>query len=182
MGLSISVSPIALFIILIVFFNCLISFGKSKWMNLCYIILSSILSFIGIAGMILMRPIFISRINKSAKIREFDSEFLTWAIKKFDSYAVFSITATCIIILFFLIYFIILKKRDGFLWNNTTFILILIMITNIFIGIVYSIGTINKMFDVAGYISQLIIAEIFALSIPLVTKRILILKNKQCLW
>ncbi|HCL03839.1 MAG TPA: hypothetical protein DHW61_15770, partial [Lachnoclostridium phytofermentans] len=122
MGLSISVSPIALFIILIVFFNCLISFGKSKWMNLCYIILSSILSFIGIAGMILMRPIFISRINKSAKIREFDSEFLTWAIKKFDSYAVFSITATCIIILFFLIYFFTLKKSDGFIWNNTTFI------------------------------------------------------------
>lgn len=180
MGLRIAISPIAIFIILIVFFNCMISFGKSKWMNLCYIILSSVLSIIGIAGMILMRPIFIARINKSANIRELDSEFLTWAIKKFDTYAVFSIIATCIIILLFLIYFLVLKKREGFLWNNTSFILIIFMITNFFIGIVYGISTINKMFDVAGYIMQLIIAEIFTLSIPLVTKRILILKlNKN---
>jgi hypothetical protein len=147
-------------------------------MNLCFIILSSVLSAIGIAGMILIRPIFIDRLNKNAELREFYPEFLTWAIKKFDTYAIFSIIATCIIILFFLINFLILKKREGFVWSNTTFILILLMITNFIVGIAYGIGTINKMFDVAGYIMQLIIAEIFVLSIPIVTKRILIVKEK----
>ncbi|WP_157668695.1 hypothetical protein [Lachnoclostridium phytofermentans] len=177
MGLKLSIPPIAIFIILVVIFNCVISFGKSKWMNLCYIFLSSVLSILGIAGMILIRPVFLARIDKNTNFREFDPEFLTWAIKKFDIYAVLSIIATCIIILFFLLYFLILKKREGFLWSNATSILILLMITNFFIGFVYGIGTINKMFDVAGYIMQLIIAEIFALTIPLVIKRILILKN-----
>lgn len=178
MGLSISISPVAIIILLYVLGNCIISFGKSKWMNLCHIILSTILAFLGIAGMFLMRPIFITRLHKRAKIREFDSYFMNWAMDKFDTYAVISIIATFAIILFFLIYFILLKKKESFLWNNLTIILIFLMTTNFFIGIAFGIGTINKMFDVSGYIMQLIIAEIFALYIPLITKRILILKSK----
>ena len=179
MGITISIQPIAAFIILLVLCNCMISFGKHRWMNQCYIVLSSILSIIGIMGMILMRPIYIARLNKRDKIRDLGSDFITWAIDKFDTYALLSIIATCIILLLFLIYFIILKKRDGFVWDYATPFLIFFMVVNFVIGIIYSIGTINKLFDVSGYIMQLIIAEIFALYVPLVTKRILILEKKK---
>lgn len=179
MGLSISIQPIAIFIIFYLLCNCAISFGKGKIMNLLYIILSSILSIIGVLGMILIRPIFISRLNKRAKIIELDSEFLTWAINKFDAYAIVSIIATCVILLFLLMFFIILKKRESFVWNHLTCIISLLMVSNVMIGIVYSLSTINKQFDVASYIMQLILAEIFALYIPFVTKRILLLKGKN---
>jgi hypothetical protein len=42
----------------------------------------------------------------------------------------------------------------------------------------YAIGTINKLFDVASFISQISLAEFFALYIPLVVKRILVSKSR----
>jgi len=120
----------------------------------------------------------IERLNRNAEIRDFEADFVSWAIEKFDFFAIVSITITCAIILFFLLYLTLNKNKAGFLWNNTTIIIICIMIINFISGIWYSLGTINKLFDLAGYISRLTVFEFYILHIPLVTKRIL--TNKYC--
>lgn len=177
MGVSISISTVAIALIIIVISNCIISFGRNNIMNKCYIILSSVLSVIGIVGMVIIRPRFISSLNANASRREFDSEFVAWAIEKFDSYALISIIATCLIIIFMLFLLFFNKKKRSFAWGNITLIIIVFIVINFMAGVWYGVGTINKQFDIAGYISQLSVAEFFALYIPLIVKRILLLKE-----
>ncbi len=176
--MNIYVPPAAIAVITILIINYIISFGKSKIFNLCHIILSSILSIVGIVGTILIRTHLIESLNRNAEIRNFEADFVSWAIEKFDFFAIISITITCAVILFFLFYLILNKNKAGFFWTNTTIIIICIMIINFIAGIWYGLGTINKLFDLAGYITQLTGFEFFILHIPLVTKRILM--NKYC--
>lgn len=176
--MNIYVSSAAIAVITILIINCIISFGKSKIFNLCHIILSSIFSIVGIAGAIVIRMYLIKRLNQNAEIRDFETDFVSWAIEKFDFFAIISITITCAVVLFFLFYLILNKNKTGFFWTNTTVIIIYIMIINFIAGIWYGLGTINKLFDLAGYISQLTVFEFFILHIPLVVKRILM--NKYC--
>lgn len=175
----ISIPPVTLVLIIIVISNCIISFGKSNLMNKYYLILSSVFSIIGIVGLIIIRPCFIASLNRNAIRREFDSDFVTWAIEKFDSFVVISIIVTCSIIIFLLLYLFLNKKKSGFVWDNITGIVIALVIINFVTQVWYSFGTINKFFDIAGYISQLSIAEFFALHIPLVVKRMLMLKKSN---
>ena len=175
--MAISISPVAIVVIIIVISNCLMSFGKGNVLNKCYIFLSSVLSLVGIAGIITTRPRFITSLNKTASRREFDSDFVTWAIEKFDSFAVISIIATCLIIIFLLIHLFLTRNKRGFVWTNITGIVIFLMIINFLAGVWYSLGTMNKFFDVAGYISNLSVSEFFVLHIPLVVKRMLMRKK-----
>lgn len=173
------IAPITIAILLIIIGNCIIAFGKSKILNLSHIILSSIFSIVGIVGIIITRTQFIKRLNKNAIIRSFENDFVTWAIEKFDHFAVISIISICTIIILFLLYFCLSKNKSGFLWNNTTVIIVSIMIINFISGLWYSLGTINKLFDVAGHISNLTAYEFFALHIPLLVKRIIMTKKKM---
>jgi len=93
----ISIPPVVMILIIIVISNCLISFGKSKMMNKCHVILSSFLSIVGIVWMIIIRPRFVESLHRIANTREFGSDFVAWAIEKFDSFAVGSITATVLL-------------------------------------------------------------------------------------
>lgn len=178
MGLSISIPPVAILLIVIVTGNCILSLRKSNLMNKCYIILSSLFSIMGIVGMIIIRPLFLESLYRNANNRKFDSGFVAWAIKKFDSYAFISIIVISSVIVFSLFYFFISENRDSFVWANTTTFIIALMVINFIAVIWYSLGTINKLFDIAGYIMQLSAAEFFALHIPIVVKRILVYKKK----
>lgn len=153
------------------------SFEKSNVLNKCYILLSSVLSIVGIVGMITTRPRFIASLNKTASRREFDSDFVTWAIEKFDSFVVISIIATCLIIIFLLFHLFLTMNKRGFVWTNISGTVIFLMIINFLAGVWYSFGTINKFFDIAGYILNLSIFEFFALHIPLIVKRMLMRKK-----
>jgi hypothetical protein len=51
------------------------------------------------------------------------------------------------------------------------------MIINFIAGVWYGLKTINKLFDVAGYISQLTAFEFFILHSPLVVKKFLMRKK-----
>lgn len=176
--MAISIQPVAILLIIIVISNCLIGFGKSNLLNKSYILLSSVLSLVGIAGIITTRPRFIASLYKNSSRGEFDSHFVTWAIEKFDSFAVFSIIATCLIIIFLIIHLFLTRNKRGFIWTNITGTVIFVMIINFLAGVWYSLGTINILFDVAGYISNLTVSEFFALHIPLIVKRILIGKSE----
>lgn len=171
----ISMPPIAIVLTIVVISNCIISFGKSNVMNKCHVILSSVLSFVGIVGMIIIRPRFVESLNRNANARKFESDFVASAIEKFDFFAVISIAATCSVVIF-LLFWLILNK-GSFVWANTTIIVITLMIISFIAGVWYGFGTINKLFDIAGYILQLSIYGIFALHIPLVVKRILVFKK-----
>lgn len=173
------IPPMTIAILLIIIGNCVIAFGKSKMLNLCHIILSSIFSIAGIIGMIIIRTQLIKRLNRNAIVLNFENDFVSWAIEKFDNFAVISIPVTCAVIIFFLLYFYLSKNKSGFLWTNTTVIIVSIMIINFLSGLWYGLGTINKLFDLAGYISGLTAYEFFALYIPLVIKRIIISKKKM---
>lgn len=158
--------------------NCILSFGQSTIMKKCYIILSSIFTIIGIYGMVIIRSLFISRFNKNAIVRHFDTNFVTWAINKFDTYAIYSILLTCLVIVFLLLLlFFTRKNKQGFVWTYMSAIVICFMIINLYAGFWYGLGTINKEFDIAFYIVQLTFSEIFVLYIPLIIKRIIAFKE-----
>lgn len=173
----ISVSPVIITLIIIVLGNCIISFGKSKLLNRCYIVLSSIFSVAGMAGIFLIRPHLLESLNRKANTGNIDSDFVSWAIEKFDSFAVVSIPPNSAVILFLLFLLVLNKNKTGFIWTNTTIIIISMMAINFIAGICYGFGTINVLFDLAGYISQLTAFEFFVLHIPLVIKRILVCKK-----
>lgn len=177
MGISISISPVAIILIIIVLSNWLISFGKSNLLNKCYLLLSFILSGLGIVGMIIIRPRFIESLNKNAGSREFSFDFLPWAIEKFDAFAFIFMIMTCSVIILLLLYLFLNKNKGGFVWVHLTGIVAALTIINFVAGVWYGLGTINKLFDIAGYISQLSVAGFFALHLPLAVKRILLRKK-----
>ncbi|MCO5386414.1 MAG: hypothetical protein NHB14_12320 [Desulfosporosinus sp.] len=176
--MNVTISPIGIGMAMIVVSNCLISFGKSEVKKKCYIILSSILSMVGILGIITTRSQFISGLNKSANRQHLDSDFVLWATTKFDFFAVISIIATCSTIIF-LLYLLRANKKNksGFVWGNFSTFVIVIMVINFLAGAWYGFRTINVLFDIAFYIATLSISEIFALYIPLIAKRIVTLKE-----
>lgn len=177
--MNISISPVGIGLVMIVVSNCLLSFGKSDVMKKCYIIFSSILSIVGISGIILTRSQFLLSLNKSLNRQRIDSDFVSWAIAKYDSFAALSITLTCLTIIFLLFLLLANKKNiSGLVWGNFSVFVIVLMLINFFSGIWYSIGTINKLFDIAYYIVTLSISEILVLYIPLIAKRIVMLKNE----
>ncbi len=173
------IPPTIIAILIIIIGNCIIAFGKSKILNLCHIILSSIFSIVGIVGIVITRTRLINSLNRNVSIRGFESDFVSWALEKFDYFAFISIITTSAVIIIFLLYFCLSKNKSGFLWTNTSTIIVSIMTINFIVGIWYGLGTINKLFDVAGFISSLIAYEFFALHIPFVVKRIIITKNKN---
>lgn len=176
----ISIPPITIAIVIIIIGNSIISFGKSKILNLCSIIFSSALSVVGIVGMIVIRFRFLESLNRNARIQSFSPEFSSWAIEKFDSYAIVSITITCVVVIAFLIGLLFHKKiKIKFLWTYTSVIIISIMIINFIACSWYGLSTINKLFDISRYLSELSTYEFFVLHIPLVVKKTLIIKRNK---
>ena len=176
MAFSISVQPVVIGIAVIVAINFFISLGKSNVMKKSYIIISSILSLVGILGIIFTRIHLISSLYKkfgNGQLPVGDSgEFITWAIKKFDFFAAISISATCIVIIF-LCYLLFANKKDSIVLSNLSSFVNVFRIFIFLFGAWYSMGTINKFFDLGSYILALAIFEIFVLYIPLIAKRII---------
>jgi len=89
----------------------------------------------GLFGIIITRLQFISSLNESASRREFSSDFVSWAITKFDGFAIVSIIATCLITIF-LLYLLLTNKnnKDGFVWGiSPIFVIILVIILMVII-------------------------------------------------
>jgi hypothetical protein len=82
--MNISIPPVEIGLIIIVICNFLISFGESNVMKKGYILVSSMLSAMGLWGIITIRPMLTSKLNKYLCNGRFDAEFVSWAIKKFD--------------------------------------------------------------------------------------------------
>lgn len=177
MGVSLSVSPLFLVLILLLAASWVISFGESERMNRFYMILTSILSAAGITAMILIRAIFMKRLTNGAASMELDSEFIAWATDKFDSFARILIPVAIAIIMALLIALFLDKKKSGYIWTYLTGIVSTMMVVSLLSGLWYGLNTINKFFDIAAYIMQLCIAVFLALHIPLITKRFLARKK-----
>lgn len=159
--------------ILIIVCNCFLGRGKGKWMRIGHIILSSIFSLVGIVGMIINRPQFMKALDRQADIRNIDADFVAWAISKYDAFWINSMIIISVIILASSLYLVIHKNKGELLWPIISFSLIGVMIINIIAGVCYGLGTINKLFDVAVYVSQITVFEFLALHIPFVIKRFL---------
>ncbi|QGT98785.1 hypothetical protein SYNTR_0192 [Candidatus Syntrophocurvum alkaliphilum] len=175
MAFSISVQPVVIGIAVIVAINFFISLGKSNVMKKSYIIISTILSLVGIIGIIFTRIHLISSLNKNignVQLPIDSGEFITWAINKFDFFAAISISATCIVIIF-LCYLLFTNKKDSIVLSNISSFVNIFRIIIFLFAVWYSMETINKFFDLGSYILALAIFGIFVLYIPLVAKRIM---------
>lgn len=171
--MNIYIAPAKLVIMAIILCNCLISFSKNKILTKCYFIVSSIFSLVGIVWILLIRSRFHYLLNKQGNLHNFELDFITWAVEKFDTFAIPSIVINSILILGLFLYLLLNKGRGGFVWENTTGFVVSIMILNFFTSICYGFETINKIFDVAKFITQIATAEFFVLHIPLIVKRMI---------
>ncbi len=180
MKISISPDAEALVLIIIVLANFILGFGKNKIMKSIYIIISSFLSVLGLIGIILIRPLLSSRLNRKLNNGRLNADFITWALDKFDFYAVISIITTCFVILFLIIILLINKRNEkNIVWNNLSGIVNVFRAIIIFVEVLYTLEIINNLFDVSSYIAILSFSEIFLLYIPLVMKRIIIYKKSD---
>jgi len=173
MTFSISVQPVVMGIAIIVAINFFIGLGKSNVMKKSYMVISSILSLVGISGIIFTRIHLISSLNKKFVNSQFpvdSDEFTTWAINKFDFFAAISISATCIVIIF-LCYLLFTNKKDSIVMSNFSSIVNVFRVIIFLFAVLYGMDTVHKFFDLASYILALAIFEIFVLYIPLIAKR-----------
>jgi hypothetical protein len=178
--MNIYISPIAIIFIAVISANLILGFGNSKVLKIGYIIVSSFLSGVGIIGLFVIRTLFITRINKSLNNGRLEADFVTWAMDKFDYYAIISIITTCFVILVLIIVNVLVYRYKNItLGYHLTAVVNFIRLIIIISGIWYGFGTINKLFDVAGYIALVSISETLVFYIPLIVSRILILKNKD---
>jgi hypothetical protein len=99
-------------------------------------------------------------------------------MKQYDSFAIASISITCVLglLLLFLLYSTRSNKK-GLVWSSVTSVISMSRLLLIIAALVYSYGTINKQFDVAGYILIIAVAETLVLYLPIVVKRIALLKD-----
>lgn len=121
----------------------------------------------------------ISSLNKkfgNSQLPVDSGEFITWAIKKFDFFAVISISTTCIVTIF-LCYLLFTNKKDSIVLSNLSSFVNIFRIIIFLFGVWHSMGTVNKFFDLSSYIVTLAIFEIFVLYIPLIAKRMITSKK-----
>ncbi len=162
------ISPVVLSILLLVILNFCISFGNRSIMKKGYIIVSSILAASGIVGAIVIRPLLVLRLERNLESGRLGNDFIVWALGKFDLIATATIITTCVIVILCILY-TYRKKGDGLncsIFINTYRILLFIVM------LWYSLGTINKKFDLAAYIMTLAVCQIFILYVPIIVERI----------
>lgn len=156
----------------LILLNGIISTVKSKLTNTLFCGISSVLSVLGLVGMVATRPYLQNRLSRGMENRNFEQEFVDWALEKFDVFAVVSITATCLLLAVLIFSLLRSKEHAGFVFRNTTGIVVLCMLFHVIASVWWGIGTINKMFDLGSFISLQAISGVFALYIPLIIKRI----------
>lgn len=165
-------------LIFLIIGNCFMGLSKNRMMYITYLVLSSILTLIGVIGIAFTFNRFHARLIRRLNNEMVDNVFVTWATDKFMQYVLISLIITGITM--FLLLFIIYLKR-----NNTNTILFAI-VTPISVSIrcilviyalIYSYETINKFFDIAGYITSLSIFECFTLYLPSIIQKIILHKN-----
>lgn len=176
--MNIYIPQIAIVLLIIVVSNFFISFGESNLMKKSYILVSSILSVMGISGIITLRPLLISKLNNNMDNGRLDAEFVEWAVTRFDNFGFISIIVTCLAIILFLCLLVLNRKnKDSVVWKSTSLLVNSFRIIILIFMICYSFGIINKRFDLASYVLTLSVCEIFALYIPLAAKKIFMLKE-----
>lgn len=138
-----------------------------------YIMFTSTISFIGVLGILLVRPILLQNLGQNLnKHQYFNEDFILWAIGKFDSFAKMSIIANLLIIATLLsLLFVFRKNKNSFIIRYFSIFVALVMVANFAASIVYSFQTMNKFFDLAAYLGELSISWIFILFILFAVKR-----------
>lgn len=165
---------ISIGLIMLIIANSVMGLSKNKKMNILYLVLSSILTLIGVIGIAITINDFHTSLLRRLNNERIDTEFATWARDEFMGYVLISLIIT-VITIFLLILIIILsrKNRNNILVHSITPILIMIRFILVMYSLVYSYGTINKFFDIAGYITSLAIFECFILYLPSIYKMII---------
>ncbi|MTI84953.1 MAG: hypothetical protein FH756_13930 [Firmicutes bacterium] len=181
--MSVSVSPVVVGVAIIIVTNFFLGLGQSNVMKKGYMMISSILSLIGIVGIIFTRAHLISSLNKQfgnsvIKAPIIDSNFMPVMIKKFDYFAGISISATCLVVIF-LCYLLLTNKKVSIVSSNLSSFVNVFRIVIFLFGVWYSIGTVNKFFDLGAYIVTLSIMLIFVLYIPLIVKRMITYRKRD---
>lgn len=172
--------PTIIGLIVIIIINFLIGLGKSKIINIFYILLSFMLFIFGMANMQTDRNKIYSKLYIMMHEGHINSDFYSWAIDKYRLISVTSLLVTYgIIIVVNIILNVCSKKKESIMWTGLTIYINVFRIILLITGILYSYGTINKLFDIAGYIINLSIYECLMLYYPLLTKRIIILRDKR---
>lgn len=166
--MNISVSPFVVGLIITIIINFFISLSKSKIKKKIYILVSSILTAMGVFGVITIRPMLTERLNKN---------FVLWATRKFDLFAVISIIATFLAIIILLYLLFTKKNSNSDVWS-IPWVVNAIRLINFIVVFLYSMETISKRFDLASYLLVFYISEFFILYIPIVVRRIVMLKRE----
>ena len=167
---------LSLGIIILIIANFVMGLSKNRKMNILYLVLSSILTLIGVIGIAITINDFHTSLLRRLNNNMLDSEFATWARDEFMGYVIISFIITVITILLLILITILSRKNhNNILVHSITPILIITRFILVMFALVYSYGTINKFFDIAGYITSLAIFECFILYLPSIYKKIIYL-------
>lgn len=175
----VSIPPSAIIMLVVIICNCILSFGKSIVSKKLSILLSSLLSLLGILGMVIVPLQFNERLNRYTSLHSSRSDFILWAREKFYFYAIMLWASVIVAILILLLGLILNKSRSNIVWRYINLIVISLMLMSFILGIGYSLTTINKFINIGSYIFNLSSAGFFTLYLPLVIKKFLILKDRK---
>ncbi len=170
------IPPLAWVTLAVIIFNGICGLVRHKIAGLVHIIISFLFSVIGFGGILLLRPNLLQGLGKNPQLMAMDSiVFEGWATKTFDRFAFFSLIALAVLLVTFggVLFWDKRRGKVSFLTRDLTAYTVGAMAAFIIAGLWASFYTINKIFDLASYISGLSLCEAFALYLPLAVKRVL---------
>lgn len=126
--MNIMTTAFLIFIFFILLFNVIRSFDKHYNTAKPYVLLITVLSVVGIAGIYLCRYLYTMRFNKKAVDRFFEDSYISWASQKFNTFFFISILVVFIFVLAMSTFFILSKNRKTIIWECSNYITVTFMI------------------------------------------------------
>lgn len=158
-------------ILLVLFAGALMVFAVSRTTNTILLLLGKIwtgMSFLaGALTLVVLRPMvdFALRSRDGHLEGMIDEEFCLWAVKKFDWFLIGSLVVTCLV-LWGLLWVLQQNNQADFVRRHFLFVSYGAMVLLVAASVCYGIGTVNKLFDLANWISGIALAECGVLHLP----------------
>lgn len=161
--------------IIVFMINCFLSFGKNETLRLCYLILSSLTTIVGIIVTFMLKSTLILSLNKPY----YEASSVKWLVGKYDeTFKVTMITILIMLIILMLLLFVFMKIGKHELLSIYTGLVIFAKVIIFIMGFYFSMESINKIFDLGSYLAALNISEVAILHLLLIIKR-LFMKNHK---
>lgn len=173
MGLSISIPPMGVAVLLLIAANCVLGFGKSKWASRIFTIISTAFSVFGVVALFFVRPRLVAGLQKGLEAGRVEPSLSVWAMAKFDGYFVPVSIALVLALALLLLSILLGRTKENFIGKHASGIAVILMIVHLVVGVGYSLGAIHKLFDLSSYIGDVIGCGFFALYMPMAVKRLL---------